>query len=173
MHLRRMIIDGQIFSEIDVISKDYDEIKETIKIEPEGEDFNEALAETGATEYRAAGDFLDMLFGPGAPDSFGAMIDFFTNIKAAEQTEINAIEDAVGNEDAAGTILKLIEDMPKTYRRSFCSRLILPMVMAVTANIVITATTVTTVPVAPRNRKDSVYGNRKKRKTGSGHTCIG
>ena len=134
MHLRRMIIDGQIFSEIDVIAKDYDEIKETIKIKPDGEDFNEALAETGATEYRDGGDFLDMLFGPGAPDSFGAMMDIFTSIKAAKQTDINAIEDAVGNEDMAGTILELVDNLPDTYKKSFCARLVLPVLMAVTEN---------------------------------------
>lgn len=133
MHLRRMIIDGQIFSEIDVISKDFDEIKETIEITPDGEDHTEAAQEvsTDGTFYRDGGDIIQLIKDVGS-DGFEAIGKFFGNFELQQQTQIDAIEDAVGDEDAAGTILELIENMPKTYRRSFCSRLILPMVMAVT-----------------------------------------
>ena len=52
MHLRRMLIDGQIISELDIVAKDYDEIKKTIEIEPNGEDFNKAAEKSAETMYK-------------------------------------------------------------------------------------------------------------------------
>ena len=133
MHLRRMVIDGQIFSEIDVIAKDYDEIKDTIEIEPEGEDFTEAAAEVGEDYYRDGGDILDMIKSIGDVGIMGVLDELFTGKELTDQTQINSIQDSVGgDEDKAGTIYELIENLPDTYKRSFCSRLILPIVMATT-----------------------------------------
>lgn len=127
MHLRRMIIDGLIFSEIDVISKDFDEIKKTIKITPDNEDFNEALKEE-ITDYNEEETFLEKFFSGASLDELFAV----TSSATGGKEQINAVEDAVGDEDKAGTILKIIENLPETYQRSFCSRLILPVVMTMT-----------------------------------------
>ena len=130
MHLRRMIIDGQIFSEIDVIAKDYDEIKETIQIDPEGEDFNEALYEEQDVWYKDGGDVFNefLRFFDAGSDAD----EVNTILAGGKKAEINAIEDATGDEDKAGTIYNLIEDLPDTYKKSFCARLILPVLMATT-----------------------------------------
>ena len=131
MHLRRMIIDGQIFSEIDVIAKDYHDIKDTIKIEPDGDDFNQAAKKSADTIYDDGG-----IWGlPGLMMEKGAwegIKSYFTFDGLGKQTDIEAISGAVGSEEAAGTIMELVDNLPTTYARSFCSRLILPVVMATT-----------------------------------------
>ena len=129
MHLRRMIIDGEIFSELDVIARDYDKIKETIKIEPDGDDFNQAAKVSADTMYDNGG-----IFGlPGLMMEQGfleGIKTYFTFGGLNKETEIEAIAGAVGSEEAAGTIMELIENLPATYKRSFCSRLVLPALMA-------------------------------------------
>ena len=131
MHLRRMIIDGQIFSEVDVVAKDYDEIKESIVITPDGEDFNEDLQDQSQTFYKDGGDLWNFIksLGDGVDKE-----DFAAMMTLGNQTQVNAIEDAVKDEELAGTILELVENIPETYRRSFCARLIYPVLMATSEN---------------------------------------
>ena len=133
MHLRRMIIDGEIFSEIDVIAKDYDEIKKTIKIEPTGKDFNEGAERSSETMYDNGGVFglIGLMAEEGIVEGFK---DYFTFGELNKNTQVAAIEDAVVDEDMAGQLLELIETVPKSYKRSFCARLALPTLMAVTEN---------------------------------------
>ncbi len=133
MHLRRMMIDGQIFSELDIVSKDYEEIKETIKIVPNGDDFNEAAEESADTMYKNGGvwGLPGLVMEEGLIQGFK---DYFTFAELNKQTDINAIEAAVKDEDAAGTILELLENLPETYKRSFCARLIYPVLMATSEN---------------------------------------
>ena len=129
MHLRRMIIDGMIFSELDVIARDYNELKETIKIEPDKEDFDSAAEVSAQTMYDDGG-----IFGlPGLMMEQGfleGIKTYFTFANVKENTQVEAIAGAVGSEEAAGTIKELIDNLPATYKRSFCSRLILPVLMA-------------------------------------------
>ena len=130
MHLRRMIIDGEIFSEIDVIAHDYDSIKDTIKVKPDGDDFNEGAKKSSETMYNEGGVFG--LFGLMADEGIlDGIKDYLSFDGLNDNTNIEAIADAVGSESAAEQIYGLIEDLPATYKRSFCARLILPVVMAV------------------------------------------
>ena len=131
MHLRRMVIDGEIFSEIDVIAKDFDSIKETIAVKPDGDDFNEGAKDASDTLYNEGGVFglVGVMMDQGIVDGLKSYIGFGD---LSDETQIEAIADAVGSEEAAEQIYGLIEDIPNTYKRSFCARLVLPILMATT-----------------------------------------
>ena len=64
--------------------------------------------------------------GKGIVDGFK---EYFTFANLGDQTAIEAISSAVGEQDAE-QLYGLLEDIPDTYRRSFCSRLVLPVLMA-------------------------------------------
>ena len=132
MHLRRMVIDGEIFSEIDVIAHDYDSLKNTIKPTPDGEDFNEAIDRQMANETLYKDDGIFGLFGAIKDDGLEGLLDYI-NIGGGDNADvwIESIADAVGSETAAEQIYGMIENIPETYKRSFCSRLALPVLMAV------------------------------------------
>ena len=128
-HLRRMLIDGQIISEIDIIAKDYDEIKKTIQVTPTGDDHNQAAKKSAETMYKDGGTFglPGLMMEQGIIEGIKT---YFTFDGVGEQTAIEAVSRAVGDEDGAAQLYGLIEDLPDTYKRSFCSRLVLPVLMA-------------------------------------------
>ena len=142
MHLRRMIIDGQIFSEIDIVAKDYEDVKDTIFTTVTNEDFNEAMkedVESGAINdvYKDGGDVIDLFKDMFDGDPLKAINDYFalgSDGGTAEHAQEEAIEDAGMSEEMAETVQELLENLPDTYKRSFCARLIYPVLMAVTEN---------------------------------------
>ena len=142
MHLRRMIIDGQICSEIDVVAKDYENVKDTIYTTVTNEDFNEAMKEdieTGEinTFYKDGGDVMDLFKDMLDGDPLKAINDYFaigSDGGTVEHAQEEAIEDAGMSEEMAETVQELLENLPETYKRSFCARLIYPVLMAVTEN---------------------------------------
>ena len=136
MHLRRMIIDGQLFSEIDIVAKDYENIEDMIKPTITNEDMSEAYKEdieTGEINdvYKDGGDIIDLFKDMLDGDPLKAINDYYA-IGDPKHNQREAIEDAVGSEELAGTIQELVDELPETYKRSFCARLVYPILMAVT-----------------------------------------
>ena len=107
-HLKRMIIDGYFFSEIDIIAKDYD----TVKAE-----WEKALEEEVRDEWYNAGD----------DDHGGEAKDKqkqYKSDKIAEQYGITPDE-----------LTELIEvAIPETYSKMFCARLVYPFIAAMSEN---------------------------------------
>ena len=140
MHLRRMIIDGQICSEIDVVAKDYENVKDTIYTTITNEDINEAMKEdieTGEINnvYKDGGDIIDLFKDILDGDPLKAINDYFAlgpDGGLSEHAHEEAMEDAGMSEEMAETVQELLENLPETYKRSFCARLIYPVLMAVT-----------------------------------------
>lgn len=137
MHLRRMIIDGLIFSEIDVIAKDYDDISNQILASHvSGLENLEAI---GQEALEGVGDLLsypikfvnELLANPlGAIGKLGydigsipynLTVGYLDDVSTT--ASVNSLTDILGSEDDANTVVKLLEDMPETYKKSFCARL--------------------------------------------------
>ena len=139
MHLRRMLIDGQIISEIDIVAKDYKDIKDTITIEPNLENIENAAEQKGK-ELKEGGlgagmgplDLVALMVEQGPIDGvkqfFGQSNDW------GELSAVDAIAQAVGSTEDAEQLIGLLEDIPDTYRRSFCSRLVYPVLLAASEN---------------------------------------
>ena len=149
MHLRRMVIDGQLISEIDVVAKDYEDITSVI-----------------LDEHVTTGDKTEAFFQEAwdsAKDLITLPIDFVTGILSSPisymgevgmnllslpydmtfgfaddvstTAQLNSITEALGEDSQmAGTIQEMLKKLPETYGRSFCARLIYPVLMAVTYN---------------------------------------
>ena len=143
MHLRRMIIDGQIFSEIDIVAKDYDEITKTVldaHIDT-GDNWEgnwEKMKDVGVDIITAPLDIITGLlsnpidtFKTIGMETYDNTINYFDDVN--ENARMASLTDALGGDEAAaGTIAELIKSFPETYKCSFCSRLILPVLMATT-----------------------------------------
>lgn len=145
MHMRRMIIDGLLFSEIDVVAKDYDEISSTIL--DDHVTTTEAFVGTFKKLLEVGGDIITLpvdLINAMVGSPIKGMAELFDDLivdntwgyvdDAWDMTQLDSLEEVVGSEDFAGQIKELIESLPETYSRSFCARLILPTVSAMTEN---------------------------------------
>lgn len=145
VYLRKMIIDGLIFSEIDIIAKDFDSISKTVLDNhiTVTDNFKASLGKLGEVALDIVTLPVDLLTGIlGGPSKLGEVgYDLFIDntIEYADDVNTNARIDSVaealdGDEKAAETIVGLVESIPDTYRCSFCARLILPIIMAATQN---------------------------------------
>ena len=142
MHLRRMIIDGQIFSEIDVVARDYDDIAATVldKHIDTADNWKATLEKLGEVAMdvitlplNLVENVLSLDFSGLGEQGYDLFID--NTVEYFDDTmdiaRMNSLTDALGNENDAGTIKELIEGLPDTYARSFCARLVYPFVFAV------------------------------------------
>ena len=145
MHLRRMIIDGQILSEVDVVARDYDDIAGTIldKHIDTADSWKATLEKLGEVAMDVVTLPLNLLENVLSLDFSGLgeqgydlfidnTVEYFDD--TMDIARMNSLTDALGNENGAGTIKELIEGLPDTYARSFCARLIYPFVSAVSEN---------------------------------------
>ncbi len=145
MHLRRMIIDGQIFSEIDIVANDYDEITQTVldahvDLGDSWDGTLEKWKEMGMDILTLPYDIVvNLLSSPieglgklGYDLFLDNTVDYLDDVNASAR--MKSITDAMGGDEVkAGTISELVEELPETYKRSFCARLVLPIIMATTA----------------------------------------
>ena len=145
MHLRRMIIDGQIFSEIDVVAKDYDELLPTIldkhidtadNWKATLEKWGEMAMDVVTLPLNLVENIIGLDFSGLGEQMYDLTIDntveYFDDVSSTAR--MNSLTDALGNESGAGTIKELIENLPETYARSFCARLIYPFISAASEN---------------------------------------
>ena len=143
MHLRRMIINGQIFSEVDIVAKDYEEISKTVldnHIETD-ENFKGLLKKFGEIGMDIVSLPLNIVQGilSDPIGTFGEIgYDLFYDNTAEffddsfNNSRMYSLAEILGDETAAGTIVELIKSLPDSYKRSFCARLVLPVLMATT-----------------------------------------
>ena len=141
MHLRRMIIDGQIFSELDIVARDYDEITQTV-LDAHIDTMDnwkgnwEKFKDVGTDIITAPLDIITGLlshpietFKTIGMEAYDNTINYFDDVN--DNARMASLTDALGgDEESAGTIAELINSFPDGYKRSFCSRLILPTLMA-------------------------------------------
>ena len=143
MHLRRMIIDGQVFSEIDIVAKDYDEIVATTLDDhiTTGDNINATLSKWGEIGMDILTLPLNLVedvltFDIKGLGELGYDVFIDNTVEYADDVSTNArltsLTDALGSEEQAQTVLSLIENIPDTYKKSFCARLIYPILMGVT-----------------------------------------
>ena len=145
MHMRRMIIDGLLFSEIDVVAKDYDEISATILDDHVTN--TEAFVGTFKKLLEVGGDIITLpvdLVNAMIGSPIEGMANLFNDLiventwgyadDAWDMTQLDSLEEVTGSEEFAGQLKELLEQLPETYRRSFCARLILPSISAMTEN---------------------------------------
>ena len=95
VHLKRLILEGAFFSELDIIAKDYDKITAAM-----------TDANTAIDEY----------------NELQAML--------ADAGEEQLIDTAISQEDMS----KLLKNMPDSFNKSFCARMIYPFLSMVTEN---------------------------------------
>ena len=113
VHLKRLIMDGFIFSEVDVISKDWESILEEILDDPTN--FGDVLVSTADknTNYFVNSYHNDI-------------VDVMDDGKTKEEVE----EENQDTSDYRQIAENLKEEIPRSYAKLFCSRLIYPFIMA-------------------------------------------
>ena len=142
VYLRKQIIEGYYFSEIDIIMKDWDSIKKKLVGESDDPTVWEYLKGTGewisegAENNENIGDWLgDLLKLP--VNAFSLM--FNEDSKAGKEIQSNIDEDAAEqlqgiSEEEAKKINAIVSNIPETYKKSFCARLVY-MFLEAAANV--------------------------------------
>ena len=142
VYLRKQIIEGYYFSEIDIIMQDWDSIKKKLVGESDDPTIWEYLKGTGewisegAENNENIGDWLgDLLKLP--VNAFSLM--FNEDSKAGKEIQSNIDEDAAEqlqgiSEEEAKKINAIVSNIPDTYKKSFCARLVY-MFLEAAANV--------------------------------------
>ena len=145
LYLRKQIIEGQFFSEIDIVADDWKETYNLFAVEMTNKDFESTAAidpQSSETRKNSLGSISGLLnklgvFNPDdKDDSFleelAEALMSNTNGDAQVDTSNKTSVDEVTDQKSFG---QLLEDIPKSYSKSFCARMIYPFLEAATQSI--------------------------------------
>lgn len=105
MYLKRMIIEGYFFNELDSAQGNYDDIKKAVK------EIVKVTDETKDTEYKDHGDDINISVSGGLMTAEDFEAIFGINVDQLDS---------------------LLEDIPKFYKKLYCARMIYPFIAALT-----------------------------------------
>lgn len=156
LYLKRMIIEGYFFNEVDVIQGDYDTIKkqlEDLYDKLDAEEIGKALVENGTIsqeefdEYLKEADSNDADFlGPLSflGDNAGNFINKIPLVGRAGRWLAKLMNTGEANSLIGNDILssafglsedeykELIDELPNVYKKSYCARMIYPFIATIT-----------------------------------------
>lgn len=107
-YLKKMIIDGYFFSEIDIVAKDYESVKE---------EWSKYIENATASDW-----------GTSSDDDHGG-----EEKKLKAEARLQAVQEQFGLNIEEFTEL-INDDIPKSYAKIFCARMIYPFLLAMSEN---------------------------------------
>lgn len=118
LHLRKLIIEGVIISEIDIIASDFDNIKK---------DLINNIGGIENIDPQAMNDLSQVADGMG-----GISPDYYSDKPSDKHDVENGSEEISVQEQNRRTLAQLLEKAPESFTKSFCARMIYPFMSAIT-----------------------------------------